>query len=176
MPDQRFDHPRLIADVGGTYARFALEVAPHVFDQGQSLRCADFADFHAAVTAYLGGLHDVDASLVRHAAIAIANPVAGDDVRMTNYHWRFSIEQMRQRLGLDNLVVVNDFTALAMAVPSLRGDQRRQLALVQVERVGANVDEARHGPAQHKGVDGRHKGEGRHNHFVAGAGDRPDQE
>ena len=127
MPDQRFDQPRLIADVGGTYARFALEVAPHVFEQAQSLRCADFADFHAAVTAYLGGLRDVDASLVRHAAIAIANPVAGDDVRMTNYHWRFSIEQMRQRLGLDNLVVVNDFTALAMAVPSLSGDQRRQL-------------------------------------------------
>lgn len=126
MSEPRFDQPRLIADVGGTYARFALEVAPHVFEQAQSLRCADFADFHAAVTGYLGRLDGVRTDQVRHAAIAIANPVAGDDVRMTNYHWQFSIEQMRQRLGLDNLVVVNDFTALAMAVPGLAVSQRRQ--------------------------------------------------
>ena len=45
---------------------------------------------------------------------------------MTNYHWQFSIEQMRERLHFDNLVVVNDFTALAMAVPSLSPQQRRQ--------------------------------------------------
>lgn len=126
MSEPRFDQPRLIADVGGTYARFALEVAPHVFEQAQSLRCADFADFHAAVTGYLNALQGVRPDSVRHAAIAIANPVAGDDVRMTNYHWQFSIEQMRQRLGLDNLVVVNDFTALAMAVPGLSVSQRRQ--------------------------------------------------
>jgi glucokinase len=52
--------------------------------------------------------------------VAIANPVEGDRVRMTNYHWQFSIEQMRQRLGFQSLVVVNDFTALAMACPAWR--------------------------------------------------------
>jgi len=46
---------------------------------------------------------------------------------MTNYHWRFSIEQMRERLQLETLVVVNDFTALAMALPSLTPSQRRQV-------------------------------------------------
>jgi glucokinase len=46
---------------------------------------------------------------------------------MTNYHWRFSIEQMRQRLGLQTLVVVNDFTALAMSLPRLAPQQRRQV-------------------------------------------------
>jgi glucokinase len=46
---------------------------------------------------------------------------------MTNYHWRFSIEQMRQRLGLETLVVVNDFTALAMSLPRLAPGQRRQI-------------------------------------------------
>ena len=127
MSELRFDHPRLIADIGGTYARFALEVAPHVFEQSASLRCADFDDFHAAITAYLSGLTGVAPGEIRHAAVAIANPVAGDQVRMTNYHWQFSIEQMRQDLHFDNLVVVNDFTALAMAVPSLSPQQRRQL-------------------------------------------------
>ncbi len=126
MTETPFDHPRLIADIGGTFARFALEVAPHVFEQRASLRCADFSDFYAAVTAYIGGLVGVAQSAIRHAAVAIANPVAGDEVRMTNYHWQFSIEKMRERLELDNLVVVNDFTALAMAVPSLSPQQKRQ--------------------------------------------------
>jgi glucokinase len=128
MSDTRFDHPRLIADIGGTFARFALEVAPHVFEQNVSLRCADFPDFHAAITAYLSGLSGgVSHRDIKHAAVAIANPVAGDEVRMTNYHWQFSIEQMRERLHFDNLVVVNDFTALAMALPGLSSQQRRQV-------------------------------------------------
>jgi glucokinase len=127
MSDTRFDQPRLIADIGGTFARFALEVAPHVFEQSVSLRCADFSDFHAAITSYLAGLTGLAQGSVKRAAVAIANPVAGDEVRMTNYHWQFSIEQMRQRLQFDNLVVVNDFTALAMAVPSLLPEQRRQV-------------------------------------------------
>jgi len=126
MSEPRFDHPRLIADIGGTFARFALEVAPHLFEQSASLRCEDFPDFHAAVTAYLSGLKNVAPGDIKHAAVAIANPVSGDEVRMTNYHWQFSIEQMRQRLHFDNLVVVNDFTALAMSVPSLTVQQRRQ--------------------------------------------------
>jgi glucokinase len=118
-----YDTPRLIADVGGTFARFALEVAPGRFEQKASTRCADHADFHSAVNSYLTRQR----YRVRDCAVAIANPVAGDEVRMTNYHWRFSIEEMRQRLRLDNLVVVNDFTALAMALPSLLPHQRRQV-------------------------------------------------
>ncbi len=118
-----FPTPRLLADIGGTYARFTLETAPGVFEQSASLLCAEHADFHAAVSAYLRGLPAGTA--IEHAAIAIANPVEGDEVRMTNYHWRFSSEQMRQRLGLQTLVVVNDFTALAMALPRLAPGQRR---------------------------------------------------
>jgi glucokinase len=119
-----FDSPRLIADVGGTYARFALESAPGHFEQVASLRSAEHEDFFAAVSAYLRG---VPPGLVRHAAVAIATPVEGDEVRMVNYHWHFSIEQTRQRLGLETLVVVNDFTALAMAVPRLAPEARRQV-------------------------------------------------
>jgi glucokinase len=124
-----FASPRLIADIGGTYARFALETAPGRFEQTASLRCAEHADFHAAVSAYLATLSGTPPE---HAAIAIANPVEGDQVRMTNYHWQFSIEQMRERLGLQTLVVVNDFTALAMALPRLANGQRRQIGGGQV--------------------------------------------
>jgi glucokinase len=119
--------PRLLADIGGTYARFAIEQTPGVFEHSASLRCAAHADFHAAVTAYRSGLPAALAQSIEHAAIAIANPVEGDEVRMTNYHWRFSSEEMRQRLGLQTLVVVNDFTALAMALPRLPVSQRHQV-------------------------------------------------
>ncbi len=119
-----YECPRLMADIGGTYARFALETAPGTFVQSASLRCADHTDFQAAVSAYL---QSVSQNTVQHAGVAIANPVEGDQVRMTNYHWQFSIEAMRARLGLETLVVVNDFTALAMAVPRLTPKERRQV-------------------------------------------------
>ncbi len=122
-----FSSPRLLADIGGTYARFAVETAPQALVHLASLPCAEHADFHAAVSAYLAGLPAGTAAAIEHAAVAIANPVEGDEVRMTNYHWQFSIEQMRQRLGLATLVVVNDFTALAMALPRLAPAQRRQV-------------------------------------------------
>ncbi len=120
-----FDTPRLIGDIGSTYARFALETAPGVFSAQTSLLCADHADFRAAVRAYLDTLPP--GQHVEHAAVAIANPVEGDRVRMTNYHWEFSIETTRQQLQLDTLVVVNDFTALAMSLPQLDARDLRQV-------------------------------------------------
>jgi glucokinase len=124
-----YHQPRLLADIGGTYARFAIETGTGQVEHVASLRCADHADFHAAISAYLATLPE---ARIEHAAVAIANPVAGDAVRMTNYHWQFSIEQMRQRLQLETLVVVNDFTALAMALPRLRPDQRRQVGAGEI--------------------------------------------
>ena len=119
-----FDSPRLIADIGGLYARFVIETSYGEFAQQRSLRCADFPSFEAAMAAYLGSLKT---GPVLHAAVAIANPVDGDQVRMTNYHWQFSIEETRVNLGLETLVVVNDFTALAMALPRLAAHDFRQV-------------------------------------------------
>ncbi|MDH4060880.1 MAG: glucokinase [Aquincola sp.] len=124
MNPSAFDSPRLLADIGGTYARFTIETAPGELERAATLRCADHADFHAAVSSYLATLPP---GRVAHAAVAIANPVEGDEVRMTNYHWQFSIEAMRERLGFDTLVVVNDFTALAMALPHLASSDKRQV-------------------------------------------------
>jgi glucokinase len=119
-----FDAPRLIADIGATHARFALETAPRTFESIAALRIADHADFHATVSAYL---ESVGSPRVEDAAFAVANPVEGDLIRMTNAPWQFSIEDARTKLGFRTLVVVNDFTALAMAVPGLNDDERRQV-------------------------------------------------
>ncbi|WP_323016807.1 glucokinase [Castellaniella sp.] len=125
-PESAAPHPggvRLLADIGVTHARFALESAPLQLEQSATLNCRDYDSLLAVVTAYLDG---IQGARPRHAVIAIANPVQGDDVRMTNRDWHFSIEATRRALGLDMLLVVNDFTAMAMSLPRLgRADRLR---------------------------------------------------
>ncbi len=109
------DGPRLLADIGGTNARFALEHGPGAIDGVRTLACVAYARFEDAVRAYLAA----QGVAVRHAVIAIANPVDGDLIKMTNHDWTFSTLAARSELGLATLLVVNDFTALAMALPAL---------------------------------------------------------
>ena len=118
---------RLLADIGGTNARFALELAPGRIEHIEVLACSGYPTLADAARAYLALPHVAAAGPVRHAAIAIANPVDGDLVRMTNHHWEFSIEALRQACGFDKLVVVNDFSALARALPHLAPGHKRQV-------------------------------------------------
>jgi glucokinase len=121
---QHADGPRLLADIGGTNARFALETGPGEIGQVQVYPCADYPGVAEVIKKYL---KDTKIGRVNHAAIAIANPVDGDQVSMTNHDWTFSIEATRRSLGFDTLLVVNDFTALAMALPGLTDSQRVQV-------------------------------------------------
>ncbi|HEV3423048.1 MAG TPA: bifunctional transcriptional regulator/glucokinase [Paraburkholderia sp.] len=121
---QHADGPRLLADIGGTNARFALETGPGEIGQVQVYPCADYPGVAEVIKKYL---KDTKIGRVNHAAIAIANPVDGDQVSMTNHDWTFSIEATRRALGFDTLLVVNDFTALAMALPGLTDAQRVQV-------------------------------------------------
>ena len=113
----------LLADIGGTNARFAWQnEAGAPIEAVRTYPCAEFASLHLAIAAYL---HQLGRGQAGRAAIGIANPVSGDRVSMTNHHWSFSIEQMRQQLGLQQLLVMNDFTALALALPDLGVDEKR---------------------------------------------------
>ncbi len=118
---------RLLADIGGTNARFALETGPGRFEAIEVLSCQEHATLADAIRRYLALPQVAGAGGgIRHAAIAIANPVTGDQVRMTNHHWAFSIEALRLDCGFDTLVVVNDFSALARSLPHL-GEHKRQV-------------------------------------------------
>ncbi len=121
---QHADGPRLLADIGGTNARFALETGPGEITQVLVYPCAEYPGVAEVIKKYL---KDTKIGRVNHAAIAIANPVDGDQVSMTNHDWTFSIEATRRALGFDTLLVVNDFTALAMALPGLTDAQRVQV-------------------------------------------------
>ena len=121
--------PRLLADIGGTNARFALETAPGKIEAIEVLACASYPTLAAALVAYLAmpAVTRLGATGIRNGAIAIANPVTGDFVRMTNHHWEFSIEALRREVNFDTLVVENDFTALASSLPQLSNEQKRQV-------------------------------------------------
>ncbi len=98
--------------------------------------CAEYPGVAEVIKKYL---KDTKIGRVNHAAIAIANPVDGDQVSMTNHDWSFSIEATRRALGFDTLLVVNDFTALAMALPrphrrAARAGRRRHAPPEQRDR------------------------------------------
>ena len=118
-------YPRLLGDIGGTNARFGLQLhADEAISHVQVLPCADHASVHAAVLHYLQQVQQPQPPI---AALGMANPVTADWVSMTNHHWQFSICALRQSLGLRRLVVLNDFTALALALPSLPAQSLRQI-------------------------------------------------
>ena len=146
------DGPRLLADIGATQARFALETAPAVFNAVRVMQCADYDGIVALVRAYLADhLADYPGLKLHHAALAVANPVSGDQVRMTNRDWTFSTDAVRRELGLHTLLLVNDFTALAMALPGLKGDDLMQVGGGQAS---ANAVIGVLGPGTGLGVSG----------------------
>ncbi len=123
--------PWLVADIGGSNARFAW--VPRAGDQPlhvRTLAVAEYPELLDAVHAYLGGLSH--AGLVSggaqpaSAAFAVATAAHGERVEFTNSSWRFSKRQMAAQLGLagaGRLRVLNDFEALALSLPRLRSTQ-----------------------------------------------------
>lgn len=111
--------PWLVADIGGTHARFGLTRGPgEGVTQIQSLRSADHSQLVDAVRAYLASLPSALAR-PRQACLAVAAPLGGDEVRFSNHPWCFSREAVQRELALDRLLWVNDFEALALALPHL---------------------------------------------------------
>ena len=127
--------PRLLGDIGGTHARFAWQTqAGGPPTDVATYLCAQQNSLLDAVRHYLAE-HGKPAP--RWCGIGIANPITGDRVQMTNHHWSFSISDLQRSLALERLVVINDFTALALALadadagrpaPDRRPARRRRIA------------------------------------------------
>lgn len=150
-PDSNATPLRLIADIGGTNARFALLRGLDVHSE-QVLACADFPDIVAATEHYFGmvGATSAEQRPVE-ASVAIAGPVTGDLIRMTNHVWQFSAAGMRRQLGLQRLIFMNDFTALALSIRHLPPEDLRA---VGVGRAVAGAPIALIGPGTGLGVSG----------------------
>ncbi len=113
--------PMLVADIGGTNARFALgEVKGEVFsiDKAQSFRAEDYESVRDAADAYLESV----SVKPKRACFAVAGPIDGEIVDFTNSHWTISQKEMEAALKLDKLLIVNDFYAMAAGVQFIGDD------------------------------------------------------
>src|ERR1700754_1803281 len=100
---------RLIGDIGGTNARFAIAQGGK-FDQLKHVETEHYPSLQDALADYLKALPEGERSGLS-GALAIAGPVLGDRISLTNKAWSFSVEDLKQGLHLSALTVVNDFAA-----------------------------------------------------------------
>ncbi|MBO6519653.1 MAG: glucokinase [Rhodospirillales bacterium] len=110
----------LIADVGGTNARFAHLNENGGFETPLTLACKDFETPAKAIRVYVEqtGL----GTLPAHAAFSVAGPVRGGKVDMTNHIWRLDADELATELGFSDVAIVNDFEAVALGIPDLKTD------------------------------------------------------
>jgi glucokinase len=116
--------PWLVADVGGTNARFGLiQSIDGAASEIETIPVAEHSGLAEATALYLRnkGVNP------QHAAIAVATPLAGDLVQFTNSPWSFSRERTQHALNLSTFLVLNDFEALALALPRLRATQLQSI-------------------------------------------------
>lgn len=139
----------LVSDIGATNTRLAL-----VEPSGDVTRVRIFAtdespDLGDTIESYLGD--EAGTERPARAVLAIAAPITGDEITLTNFPWSFSIDSLRARLGFDSLRVINDFVANALAVPHLGP---RDLAQVGPGTPVAGAPIAVVGPGTGLGVSG----------------------
>ncbi|MGU3496464.1 glucokinase [Xanthobacteraceae bacterium A53D] len=106
----------LLADIGGTNTRIAragLDGQPYDVRVEANDNHASLEDMFAGYFAATGDERPVA------GVFAVAGPVEGDHVRLTNRDWSFTRQDLARTLGLKDLLVLNDFAALAHGVPSL---------------------------------------------------------
>ena len=110
----------LIADIGGTNARFALADERGRVRDSVKLATAAFPSLADAVDAALARLAPHTPPTA--AVIAIAAPIVGCTARMTNGSWEVDRAALAARFGWRSCRVINDFAAIAHAIPRLAAD------------------------------------------------------
>lgn len=115
----------LVGDIGGTNARFALW-EDQQFHSVRVFPTADYTSPEHAIGVYLQdlGLNKGDLGSV---CLAVAGPVSGDEFRFTNSHWRLSRTAFCQALQIEQLLLINDFTAMALGMTRLKPDEYQRV-------------------------------------------------
>jgi len=114
--------PYIVADIGGTNTRFGLVTDINavkkiaVIENQITYPSAEFTNIEDAVTCYQETLGTIN---VENACLAVAGPVVGDNIKLTNLDWNFSITDVKENLHFSKLMVINDFAAYACAIQYL---------------------------------------------------------
>lgn len=128
MADTLMANRVLVGDIGGTNARFAIAAArasgaielSHV----AVMQGDDFASFDAALKHYISG---EDITPPRQALIALSGPVADGKVKLTHRDWLVDRRALEADIGFDLVRLVNDYAAMARAIPQLSESNFRVL-------------------------------------------------
>ncbi|MDD3266173.1 MAG: glucokinase [Burkholderiales bacterium] len=124
--------PRLVSDIGGTNARFAIEVAPYIYEDIKTYQCNDYKTLAEAITTYLITTSHTD---IKHAALAVPSPIVDDTLFMVNSPWHLSsMSQTQKDAKLDSLIFLNDFHALALSIPHIPADGVIKIAGTETNR------------------------------------------
>ncbi|RYF12896.1 MAG: glucokinase [Deltaproteobacteria bacterium] len=132
-------YPWLVADIGGTNARFGTVAGPGAaVDDVRVLPVAGHASPAAAVRAYLQG-QPAGRPAPQSAAFALATPITSDRIALTNGAWDFSRAHTQAELGLQTFLCINDFEAQALSLPKLTAAQVRAWGDVPASAAGVAV-------------------------------------
>ncbi|HEV7253151.1 MAG TPA: glucokinase [Mesorhizobium sp.] len=135
--NRAYDFPVLIGDIGGTNARFQVMKAPdRPPGEVRIVKTADFPDIDAAIRSVLAAGR---AAQPKSAILAVAGPVEGDEIPLTNSHWVVRPRGMLEGLGLQDIALLNDFEAQALAVASLEPEHLAPIGGGESETGGARV-------------------------------------
>ena len=153
----------LVADIGGTNARFALRQRGVAgVERMKTLSARDYPDIATAITTYL----DWAGAKPTEACFAVACPAREDYIEFTNSTWRFSRYETAQLFGWQRFETINDFEALALGVPHVKPEGLHNVRRGTVDEAGAR---AVLGPGTGFGVSGLVSD--RHGGWVALAGE-----
>lgn len=112
----------LVADIGGTNIRLAIAGSVNDIAEIVTYQCEKFAHLIDVLRLYISQ-KQLDGKSI-NACLAIACPVDGDFISMTNLPWKFSQKELKAKLKLNSLTLINDYSAIALAIPYLNDDQK----------------------------------------------------
>lgn len=153
------DNCLIVADIGGTNARFALADAGRpAYRDLLELRCADFASVGDAIRHFLAA---TGAPSPDGLCFAAAGPVVDDVIEVTNNHWVLSRAELQEQFGVRTVRLLNDFEAIAYSLPFLGPEDRQAIGASGTAPAGPHYDLAVVGPGTGLGVAGLCGREGR---------------
>lgn len=134
---QVLNFPILIGDIGGTNARFAILVDSYAEPKEFPIvQTADYANIDDAIQSEI---LDRTSIQPQSAVLAVAGPVDGDEIDLTNCDWVVRPKVMFETLGLSDIVVLNDFEAQALAVVALGEEHMEKVGPGKADPTGSRV-------------------------------------
>jgi glucokinase len=111
------------ADIGGTHARFALaEIEAGALPRLGAMKRYRTREHEGLASAWAAFARDCGEALPRDAALAVAAPIEGEILTFMNCDWRIARAGLAAELGLEHMILLNDFGAVANAVSMLGAD------------------------------------------------------